>query len=230
MGGFYYHEDASLRPDMLMFNWSEYLKRQDVTFVENCEFCSIEKSENSIQAIQTSQGRMSADHIVLATGAMSANFAQAFQCSVPVEPGKGYSVTFPKPVNHTDTALVFPEASLALTTFHDQLRIGSIMEFTGFNETLSPSRTSQLEKWAEPYFKEKLAGAEIKSWYGWRPMTWDSLPIIGRFPNISNALIATGHNMIGMMSAPATGRLITEMIQERKPHIDCRAYSPNRFN
>jgi D-amino-acid dehydrogenase len=61
-------------------------------------------------------------------------------------------------------------------------------------------------------------------------MTWDGLPIIGRAPNIDNAYLATGHNMIGMMSAPATGKLIAEIIGQKKTHIECEAYAPSRFN
>jgi D-amino-acid dehydrogenase len=60
-------------------------------------------------------------------------------------------------------------------------------------------------------------------------MTWDSLPIIGRVPGLANACLATGHNMLGMSLATATGRLIAELIQDRPPHIDPAPYSPARF-
>jgi D-amino-acid dehydrogenase len=60
-------------------------------------------------------------------------------------------------------------------------------------------------------------------------MTWDSLPIIGPIPKLTNAYLATGHNMLGLTLAPATGRLITEMITEADTHIDATPYSPERF-
>ena len=60
-------------------------------------------------------------------------------------------------------------------------------------------------------------------------MTWDSLPIIGRVPFISNAFLATGHNMLGLSLAPATGKLIAEIMLERDTHIDATAFSPRRF-
>jgi D-amino-acid dehydrogenase len=60
-------------------------------------------------------------------------------------------------------------------------------------------------------------------------MTWDSLPIIGRVPKLENAYLATGHNMLGLSLATATGKLIAELIGGRVPHLDPTAYSPRRF-
>jgi len=72
-------------------------------------------------------------------------------------------------------------------------------------------------------------GQEEERWYGWRPMTWDSLPIIGRVPTLDNAVVAAGHNMIGLALAPATGKLVAEILMEREPHIPAAAFSPDRF-
>ena len=72
------------------------------------------------------------------------------------------------------------------------------------------------------------AGPE-ESWYGWRPMTWDSLPIIGPTPRLSNAFLATGHNMLGMSLATATGKLVAEIMEGLPPHLDPAPFSPRRF-
>jgi D-amino-acid dehydrogenase len=66
-------------------------------------------------------------------------------------------------------------------------------------------------------------------WMGWRPVTWDSLPIIGRPRRVRNALVAAGHNMLGMTLAPATGRLVADLAMERMPFIDTAPFSPDRF-
>jgi len=57
-------------------------------------------------------------------------------------------------------------------------------------------------------------------WYGWRPMTTDSKPIIGRSPAFDNVWIAAGTNMLGLSMAPATGKLIAELLNGRQPHVD----------
>jgi D-amino-acid dehydrogenase len=80
-----------------------------------------------------------------------------------------------------------------------------------------------------PYLLEPFTEVIQETWYGWRPMTWDSLPIIGRVPRLENAYLATGHNMLGMSLATATGKLVTEIVQQQTPHIDADAFSPARF-
>jgi D-amino-acid dehydrogenase len=60
-------------------------------------------------------------------------------------------------------------------------------------------------------------------------MTYDSIPIIGRSPALQNVYLATGHNMLGLSMAPATGRLVTELLNDQTPHIDPAPYSPARF-
>ena len=94
---------------------------------------------------------------------------------------------------------------------------------------IPPQRIEQLRASAQPYLKTPLGSQVQVTWYGWRPMTWDSLPIIGRIPGMQNGLLATGHNMLGLSLAPVTGRLITELTQERATHINIDAFSPDRF-
>jgi D-amino-acid dehydrogenase len=60
-------------------------------------------------------------------------------------------------------------------------------------------------------------------------MTYDGKPIIGPCPAMKNVLIAAGHNMLGLSMAPATGRLVAEMLDDRPPHVDPAAYSATRF-
>jgi D-amino-acid dehydrogenase len=119
---------------------------------------------------------------------------------------------------------------VGVSPFDGGYRLGSMMEFAGFDDSIPERRIEQLRNSAKPYLVAPFTeGGEQQTWYGWRPMTWDSLPIIGRTPRLANAWLATGHNMLGLSLATATGKLIAEMIQERETHIDPTAFSPNRF-
>jgi D-amino-acid dehydrogenase len=51
-------------------------------------------------------------------------------------------------------------------------------------------------------------------------MTCDDLPLIGAVPGFRNLWISTGHGMLGIATAPATGKLVQEMICGETPHID----------
>lgn len=82
------------------------------------------------------------------------------------------------------------------------------MEFSGYDTSIPPRRIEQLRRSAEPYLVSPSTEETQQTWFGWRPMTWDSLPIIGPVPRLQNAFLATGHNMLGVSMATATGKLI----------------------
>lgn len=172
---------------------------------------------------------MRAEQFVIATGAWSTRLSKELGCRVPIQPGKGYSVTMTRPDPCPRHPMLFPEHRVGVTPFREGYRLGSMMEFAGYDSTIPERRIAQLRKSAQPYLIAPYTGVEQHTWFGWRPMTWDSLPIIGPVPRLANAFLATGHNMLGMSLATATGRLVAEMIQRRTLHIDATAFSPRRF-
>ena len=120
-----------------------------------------------------------------------------------------------KPTLMPSHAMLMPEKHIGVTPFENGYRIASMMEFAGFDDSIPPFRIRQLQDSARPFLKEPVGPAVEGTWYGWRPMTWDSLPIVGRLPHVRNALLATGHNMLGLTLAPVTGRMIADLISER---------------
>ena len=228
-GGFLYEDDALLRPDRLAAAWAQALRDGGVEFIEHCDVLRFEKDGPLIRSVITDRGAYEVDSVVVAAGAFSPRFAAELECSIPVLPGKGYSITFPRPASCPKTATVMPERNVAVTPFDDGLRFGSMMEFVGFDDTLREKRVDQLKQSGRDYFRSPPSGAPEEVWFGWRPMTWDSLPIIGRSPKVKNAVIAAGHGMMGVTMAPATGRLVSELVGERTPHIPAAPFSPARF-
>src|SRR5262249_58842221 len=103
-------------------------------------------------------------------------------------------------------------------------RLGWRMEFAGYDATLHPRRLALLKEGARHYLDEPYTEPVQEAWFGWRPMTPDSLPIIDRSPALENVWIAAGHNMLGVSMAPATGRLVAEMLGSQKCHVDASPY------
>ena len=229
-GAFHYPGDTSVRPDLLNQQWVERLQKNGVRFVENCQLVSVKKSDGKIQGLVTDQGDLDASAYLFAMGAWSTNWANELECQIPVEPGKGYSITLDRPEHCPKYPILFPEQKVGVSPFATGLRLGSMMEFAGYDESIPEKRIQQLRDSARPFLKASVDGEAQETWFGWRPMTWDSLPIIGPTPNLDNAFLATGHNMLGLSLAPATGRLIAEAITGQKPFIDSRPYRIDRFN
>jgi D-amino-acid dehydrogenase len=228
-GGFLYENDALIQPEAMLTNWSKYLKEHGVQFLENCKVLAIEKTGSNIKKLKTSLGYINIENLIIAAGAFSGILAKEAGYSVPIIPGKGYSLTLPKPEITPRTSIVLPEKNIAITPFKDKFRIGSIMEFVGFDSSIPTKRIKQLRSSIDDYLLSDIDHVGGEEWFGWRPMSYDGLPIIGRLPNLKNTLIATGHGMMGIMLAPATGRLIAEIMTEQKCHIPDLPYSPARF-
>jgi D-amino-acid dehydrogenase len=228
-GGWYYEDDAQLRPDRLLGSWRNALEAGGVTFLENCPFVGFRRQGGKAVVADTSIEPLTADAFVVATGAWTPILNDQLGCKVPIQPGKGYSITMPRPSICPTIPLIFPETRVAVTPFRSGYRLGSTMEFAGYDETLNPDRLQLLRYGAEPYLREPECEPIEERWFGWRPMTWDSLPIIDRSPGHENVMIAAGHNMLGLSMAPATGRLVAELLSGKTPSIDPRPYSVTRF-
>ncbi len=229
-GAFLYEGDAFLRPDALAANWSRWLTSRGVRFEENRRVQDVQTTAGKITRLLTGTGAVTADHYVFASGAWSTSVAAKLGCRIPIEPGKGYSITTTRPETCPRRAMLFAEHRVAATPFNDGLRLGSMMEFAGFDATIPPRRIRQLIDSARHYLREPAGDEVLETWCGWRPMTWDSLPVIGAVPGLENAVLATGHHMLGVTMAPATGRLVAEIVGERTTHIDPTPFSPARFS
>ncbi|MBA4062969.1 MAG: amino acid dehydrogenase [Isosphaera sp.] len=228
-GGYWYGGDAHLRPDRLMAELRRVLTNLGVEVREYCAATGFVTANRRATAVRTAAGDVAADHVVLAAGAWSPGFAKDLGCRVPIQPGKGYSVTFAPAAGGPRVPLIFEEHRVAVTPFASGLRVGSTMEFAGYDETLNRDRLRLLTDGAAVYLKDPPSGPPAEEWWGWRPMTPDSLPLVGPAPGLPNVCLAAGHNMLGLSMATGTGRLVAELVTGARPHLDPHPYRPARF-
>ena len=224
-GGYFYRSDAHLRPDKLMAGWRRVLEARGVKIVEKCEVEGFRRRNGTADAARTSTGEISASAFVVATGAWAPLMQRELGCKIPIQPGKGYSLTMPRPNRCPSIPLIFEEHRVAITPMASGYRIGSTMEFAGYDTSLKPDRLALLREGARHYLHEPECEPILEQWYGWRPMTCDGLPIIDRSPALSNVWLAVGHNMLGVSMAPATGKLIAECLSGAKPHLATGKYA-----
>jgi D-amino-acid dehydrogenase len=149
--------------------------------------------------------------------------------SLPIQPGKGYSITTARPAIAPKHPLVLKERSVCVTAWDSGFRLGSTMEFAGYDASLNRRRLEAIERAARDYLHEPLGPGPREEWYGWRPMTWDDLPLLGRAPAWSNVWIAAGHGMMGVSMSAVTGRLLADLLTGRSPVLDPAPYRPDRF-
>ncbi len=228
-GAWFYEQDAHLRPDRLMSAWRRCLTDLGVEIVDHCEVTGFAREAGRAVAVETSTGPIAAETFLVAVGAWTPWLNRQLQCKVPIQPGKGYSITMPRPADCPTRPLLFPEHKVVVTPMQSGYRLGSTMEFAGYDTRIHPRRLQALQQGANVYLQQPADGPVEEQWYGWRPMTYDGLPIIDRTPSTENILVAAGHNMLGVSMAPATGKLVAEMINGQPPHISPEPFSLSRF-
>lgn len=228
-GAWHHSADTHLRPDSLIKSWSTELRNKGADIVEECEVLSLEATRGRITGALTSKGRYAFDTCVMAAGAWSPGLTRPLSIKLPIQPGKGYSITMSRPTPCPEIPCYFCERKVVATPFSNGYRLGSIMEFSGFDLTLKRQRLAYLRRVAGEYLKSPVGDRVEEEWTSLRPMTYDDLPIIGPAPEHKNLFLATGHGMTGISMAPGTGKLIAELITGQAPHIDPAPYRVERF-
>ncbi len=228
-GAVHYPGDAHLRPDLYTAELARLVRQLGGEIIEQCEVIGIETSHDKVQKITTSLGEYQAQDYLFALGPWSSKMLKAIGIDLPVQPGKGYSITYTLPSITPKRPIVLKERSVCVTAWGSGFRLGSTMEFSGYDARLNRRRLDALERGAGEYLHEAVGPLKIEEWYGWRPMTWDDLPILGVTPNYKNAWIATGHGMLGVSMSTATGHLMADLICQRAPIFNPAPYSIQRF-
>ena len=229
-GAWFHKTDSHLRPDKLMQTWKHLLQKMGAAIEENCRLEALVSEQNRIFKAQTTRGDYTADEYVLTAGAWTPQITQHLGLNIPIQPGKGYSITMERPAVCPKIPCYFYEKSVVATPWKSGFRLGGTMEFSGFNSDILAGRIQNLISAAKEYLNEPAGQPIIEEWVGMRPMVYDDLPIIGRSPNQRNLVIATGHGMSGISMATGTGKLVSEIISGCEPHIDPTAFDVNRFD
>ncbi|MFO7713552.1 NAD(P)/FAD-dependent oxidoreductase [Desulfosarcina sp.] len=228
-GGWHHRADSHLRPELLMAAWTRAARDRGVRIDEGCRLEGFETRNGMVTAAHTNTGRFTADQFILAAGAWTPAIGHQLGVRIPVQPGKGYSITMDRPTACPGIPCYLVERNVVVTPWQSGFRIGGTLEFSGFNDQLNQRRLGNLEESAALYLKTPLGRRVIERWTGLRPMSVDDLPIIDRMPDLQNLYIATGHGMLGLSTATGTGRLICDLILGRRPPFDPEPFSLKRF-
>ena len=228
IGAIAFPDDASLRPDALVAGLARRVRELGGRIETGAQVQALEAGRDGVRCI-TSRGRYRGSHAVLAAGVWSSALARQLRVRLPVQPGKGYSITYARPALAPQRPLVLEERSVCVTAWPDGFRLGSTMEFSGYDNSLNHVRLDALERGAAEYLREPHGGARLEEWYGWRPMTYDDLPVIGAHPRAPRVVFATGHGMLGVSLSAITAELVADLLVQRAPAFDPAPLSPQRF-
>lgn len=223
--------DSHLTPTRFMRTLRARLGRPEVTLKWNTAVTGWRSEAGRLRAVRTAAGEIEADEFVLAGGSWSPGLVKDLGLSLPMQAGKGYSLTLPTPRFAPRRPAIFVEKRIAVTPMGKTLRFGGTMELSGINAVVRPERVRQIIDSVPEYYPDFTAAdfAGIQPWIGLRPVSPDGLPYLGRFAKYPNLLTASGHAMLGVTLGPISGRLIADAISGREPSIPLAQLSPDRF-
>ena len=233
VGGVWFEQDCHLDPLEFMEQLRRRIREREGTFLDD-EVKGFIRQGDRLTAVETAQGeRLKADWFVLAGGAWTPEMMRQLGLRLPMQGGKGYSLTLKNPTELPRLCSLLKEARVAVTPMGEKLRVGGTMEICGADLSVSHKRVQGIiEPFCRffPAFKESDFEG-IEPWSGLRPCTPDGLPCIGPILGTQNAIIATGHAMLGLSLGPVTGKLVTNLITQGKPEleVDLLKLAPERF-
>ncbi len=230
-GAIYFPLDCHLTPQRLMPTLLRLTHAAGVEFSWSTEITGWRREGRRLAAAITPRGDIEADEFVLAGGSWSPSAVRPLGLTLPMQAGKGYSVTLPRPRQLPRLCSIFQEARVAVTPMGDTLRVGGTMELSGLDESIQRDRVAGITESVPRYFPEFTAAdfRDLPVWHGLRPCAPDGMPYLGRFAHYDNLTAATGHAMMGLSLAPITGQLVAEILSGEKPSLALASLSPDRF-
>ncbi|MBL7978885.1 MAG: FAD-dependent oxidoreductase [Bacteroidetes Order II. Incertae sedis bacterium] len=230
-GGAFFKIDSHLNPAKLMVHLAEYVRANGGRIIEKATVNGFELGKKEIKKVQTTHQQFEADYVVLAMGAWSQEVNQALKIKLPIQPGKGYSITLPQTGTLTRMPILLSERSVAITPFGNEIRYAGTMELTGMDLSVNHRRVQAIKNAAQEYLTnyDAMAVQQATSWMGLRPCSPDGMPLVGPLKAFPNVLVATGHAMIGVTTATGTGKIISDLISGKTPFMDPLPFAPERF-
>lgn len=228
-GAIHYECDGHTTPTEIMPKMLNYLKSVGVIVKTNEEVIDIKVSNNKITNVTTNFETYNPDEVILAAGSWSGELAKKLHLKLPLQGGKGYRINVERDTGISMPAILM-EAKMAVTPMKGFTRFAGTMEFSGNNSIVRKERVLAIANGAKSFYPElEITQEDIENAKtGLRPVSPDGLPYIGRSSSYDNLVIASGHAMMGWSLGPATGKLVSEIIDGEKTSMDISAFSPNR--
>ena len=230
-GSVYFPKDCHLSPSRFMSALKQQLEKLGAKISWETEVTGWRVNGNRIEAAQTAKGDFPADEFVVCGGAWSPVIARDLRLKIPMQAGKGYSLTLPKPRQLPAICSIFTEARLAVTPMGQMLRFGGTMEIAGINEDINPARVQGIIKSVPKYYPDFTTQdfEGVKPWSGLRPCSPDGLPYLGRPKRYENLCLATGHAMMGLSLGPISGKLVAEILSDEKRSLNLDLLNPDSY-
>jgi len=232
-GALYFPDDAHLDPGKLYQILKDYLQHKGVKFIGNTEVKGFESQGGKVSNIVTDKGSFTCDNLIICSGAWSGTVAKMLGFKLPMIGGKGYSFVQPN-IPQLQQATILTEAKVSQSPYSNFVRFGGTMEISKPNAHINLKRVEGIFSSIKNYYPgiPVTFPEKDKIWSGVRPCSPDGLPYIGAAPGYKNVWVGSGHSMMGLSLAPATGKMLTGLILGKNvdPMLHNQLFDVGRYN
>jgi len=228
-GAIHYECDGHTTPTEFMPKMLNYLQSAGVNIKTNQTVLDMDVANGKISKVITDKATYEPDTVVMAAGSWSGELSKKLNIKLSLQAGKGYRINVERETGIGMPAILM-EAKMAVTPMQGFTRFAGTMEFTGINDIVRKERVLAIANGAKRYYPNlEIKQAEIdNAKTGMRPVSPDGMPYIGKSTDYSNLIFATGHAMMGWSLGPATGKLVSELVDGKKTSMGIDAFRPER--
>ena len=183
--------------------------------------------DNEKPILKSETQQFAFDKVVIACGAFSKKLTDKLDEKIPLDTERGYHIHFKGCDHLISRPVVFQNRGFGMTPMEQGLRVVGTVEFGGLENPLSKGRIKNLINNAK-YLLDGLPEHEDE-WLGFRPTLPDYLPVIGPSKNYKNIFYSFGHHHLGWTLAAISGKIISNMIADKKTNLNLEPYSSKRF-
>ncbi len=215
---------AHVRNPRLLAAIRRDLELNGVEIRENSEVRGFDIKGDAISRVITRNGKLDASACVIAAGAWTGRLVKSLDLSLPIEPVRGQMLVY-NTAPGTIRRMVLHQGRYLIPRRDGRVLVGSTLEYDGFEKVVSDEARLSLQKsavWFAPILNNSVVEHQ---WAGLRPGSPGGRPFIGRHPLLTNTYVCSGHFRNGLVLAPASARLMADLMLERSPIVDPGPYA-----
>lgn len=228
-GGVFFPKEAQVEPFATTMAMAEEFEKLGGQTLPQAEVYDFEVADGKIQKIFTTRGVFAADLVVMASGSWSKDLAKSLGLRIPILGGKGYSMIVDEGIRKPKHPIMIVEKKIAVTPRAGSIRLAGTLELVDQDMSINAIRLNAIYKGAREYLHLPDDSSPREIWRGLRPCTPDGVPVIGPSKKILNLFYCTGHQLLGLQSAPGSARLAVDLILNRGPLVDPHPFRAERF-
>jgi len=211
--------NAHLDPGLMMKNLHQYLEKEGVKFLLNEEVINLELNSSKVSKVITTKDSYRAETLIMSTGS-NISLAKKTGTKLMLTPAKGYSITFEMDeALRPKTPIIFADQFIGFAPRKNNMRITGKLEIASNNKFVDKEKINSILS----NFKKYSIDFEMKNqklWTGFRPLTPNDLPLIGRDEKFKNLIYATGLGWLGVTFGPAIGKIINDLVIKDEANAD----------